>query len=322
MVIANKKNNYLECVVCDSDESKKLFVATDLKHKNKGEWSLRKCVGCGLVLISPIPKNLSKYYPNDYLSYKDYPVAKIPTFKKFALKNYFNYSHLNVKSSLKTDIYGILYYLFTKFNRSRIIPFSKGLLLDIGCGSGEFLSSQKGLGWNVRGIDFNKEAVKVAKKHGLNVIFAQYDIHKFPTNNFDVITASFLFEHLTTPLSFLKKTHFELKKGGLIVIDTPNTNALDLKLFGNLWYSLDTPRHIYMFNKKNISKMLTKNGFAIKKISFSPNPAHFIKSVNFWLNSKKIKFRFSPRNKLFYIFTFPLSLLGLTPEMTIYAKKK
>ncbi|MCX6800747.1 MAG: class I SAM-dependent methyltransferase [Candidatus Diapherotrites archaeon] len=308
------------CAACDSDKWKFLFKSTEMRHGIAGEWDVCGCRSCGLMRIFPFPEKLLKYYPEDYTAYYAYKTKDLPNYKKLALKRHYSYSHLKVESSFKDLLKSELYFAYTKLSGNRIIPFRNGLLFDVGAGVGEFLESQGKLGWDVGGIDFSEHACRIAKKHGIDVQFGDY-LKANLKKKAAVVNATFILEHLPNPNAFFIKTHAVLEKKSLLVFDVPNAKALDLALFKNNCYALDSPRHLFVYSPRSLLLMLERNGFVVKKILYPANPSHFIKSVNLWLKSKGFKFSFSPTNKIFYFVTIPLSLLHKSSEITVYAEK-
>jgi SAM-dependent methyltransferase len=56
----------------------------------------------------------------------------------------------------------------------------------------------------------------------------------FKDNAFDVVIASELLEHLNDPVGFFTESHRILKKGGILVLTTPNSNNLTYRVFDRL----------------------------------------------------------------------------------------
>ena len=309
------------CVVCGEHGHRFLFNSSEVRHGMKGSWKIFRCEHCGLYSLFPVPKDLSKYYPKDYTAYYDYEVGDLPNYKKLGLKKYYGYSHLPCKDSLRESLKAFGYFIFTRLNGSKIIPFQKGILYDVGAGSGEFLASQKKLGWEVLGVDFSKYGCAFAKKKGVKVFCGDYLDFSLPKKA-AVINATFILEHVKEPNAFFKKAAEELRTGGMLVFDVPNSNALDLALFKNNCYALDSPRHLFVFNKKNLSMLLSKHVFKLLRVTYTKSPFHFIKSINLWLKCRGHNFQFSTSNKLFYPLTLLLGLLGLSCELTVFAVKE
>jgi 2-polyprenyl-3-methyl-5-hydroxy-6-metoxy-1,4-benzoquinol methylase len=101
-------------------------------------------------------------------------------------------------------------------------------ILDAGCGNGKFLEmvSNKSKNFELYGLDFSKSEVNEAKKKGFNVKEANFEENiKFSSNLFDVIHAAEIIEHLYNPDNFLQELNRVLKKGGYLVMSTPNLCA-------------------------------------------------------------------------------------------------
>lgn len=100
--------------------------------------------------------------------------------------------------------------------------------LDIGCGHGKFLSRIKKRFKNIqiKGKDYSDEEIALAKKRGLNVSKCNLEEGIDEKNNtFDIVYAGELIEHLYNPDIFLEESNRILKKGGYLLITTPNLCA-------------------------------------------------------------------------------------------------
>jgi len=93
-------------------------------------------------------------------------------------------------------------------------------ILDAGCGTGDFLPFLKKYG-QVWGIDNSKEAIELCKNKGSLVIQQSLlNIH-FPKNNFDLIMALDVIEHINDELAVIRELKRVAKNDGLIVITVP-----------------------------------------------------------------------------------------------------
>lgn len=122
-----------------------------------------------------------------------------------------------------------LYYrekISLKFIKKIFKPKNK--LLDLGCGEGIFLNALRRNipSLIVKGIDFsNSNVIKVRKNH-LEV--KKSDLSKgicYKKEEFDMVYAGEVIEHLYNPDFFLQESNRILKKGGYLIISTPNLCA-------------------------------------------------------------------------------------------------
>lgn len=97
-------------------------------------------------------------------------------------------------------------------------------VLDVGCGTGylSYLIAKKGA--SVVGIDYSKEALKIAKVkfNHPNLSFKQLDLTKNIRGKYDVIVSLGTLEHQDNPFYVLKKFKKQLNPGGRMIITSPN----------------------------------------------------------------------------------------------------
>lgn len=151
---------------------------------------------------------------------------------------------------------------------SSIVNLKAEKILDVGCGEGVGLNRlmDKGIGKNLEGIDYSKEALILAKKFYPGIKFKQGDIYCLPygENEFDLIICSEVLEHLDKP----EKAVAEMKRvtNKFLLFSVPNEPIFRLanflrgrymKNFGN------TPGHINNWSKSSFVDFLKKQGIKI-----------------------------------------------------------
>ncbi len=138
-------------------------------------------------------------------------------------------------------------------------------LLDIGCGTGDFLQIAEQNNWNVFGIEPNEHARIIANKKTDNRVFDTAALSNFQQESFDVITLWHVLEHLPdleNQLNLFKKL---LKPNGTLIIAVPNHHSFDANHYNQFWAAYDVPRHLWHFNRASISKLFSKVSMAVVK---------------------------------------------------------
>ncbi len=152
----------------------------------------------------------------------------------------------------------------TIIKRLKKMSINGNMLLDIGAASGIFVKLAAEQGYNAAGIEPSAQLVNEAKeKFGVDIL--KGTIEDFdPREQYDIITLLDLIEHVNDPASFLKKVSPLIRKGGVLVIVTPDINSFAAKLFGKRWWHYRTA-HVNFFNLKSLTFLLEKLGFVIEK---------------------------------------------------------
>jgi len=98
-------------------------------------------------------------------------------------------------------------------------------LLDLGCwdGTNTIKYGKRANAKNLFGIELEMSKAKLASKKGITVRTSDLN-KKFPfkDNSMDVVVANHVIEHLTQTELFLNEIYRVLKKGGYVIIATPN----------------------------------------------------------------------------------------------------
>src|SRR3989344_8418016 len=141
-------------------------------------------------------------------------------------------------------------------------------ILDLGCGAGEFLSELKKRGYEVFGMDFDREAIQIAKDtFGLENVFAlsfEEFCQKSDLPKFDMITFFEVIEHLADPVGFIENVKNLLRPGGKIILSTPSRKRVLPNL--NSWDF--PPHHFTRWDATALSNILSRFDFSVKNISY------------------------------------------------------
>jgi SAM-dependent methyltransferase len=102
----------------------------------------------------------------------------------------------------------------------------KGELLDIGCGTGNFLAAARKAGYQVTGTELDRNAARFAKERlGLERVLPLTVVEfakQYPTEKFDCVTFFEVLEHQALPLEFIKSVKACLRPRGYVALSVPN----------------------------------------------------------------------------------------------------
>jgi 2-polyprenyl-6-hydroxyphenyl methylase/3-demethylubiquinone-9 3-methyltransferase len=116
-------------------------------------------------------------------------------------------------------------------------------VLDIGCGSGTFLSS---LPQSVEkyGIEPAQEAAAAATRRGIQILGQEEALNEAWGGFFDAVTAIDVAEHVEDLNAFLALICHVLRPGGQLILLTGNRDSQAAKMLGPYWYYLHFSEHV------------------------------------------------------------------------------
>lgn len=158
-----------------------------------------------------------------------------------------------------------------KRRQSVYIPYykDKNIVLDLGCGRGEFLELLNENGITGIGVDNYEEFIEFCRAKGLHVVCEEVIQYLMSRENDSVggVFAAHIIEHLTKD-QLLKVVHLsyqKLKQGGYMIMETPN--PMCLSTYTNSFY-ID-PSHQKPVHPKMMEYLLQREGFCNIEILFT-----------------------------------------------------
>jgi SAM-dependent methyltransferase len=222
----------IACNLCGSHE-KTVICTKDRRWK-----PLRTvaCSDCGLMRTDPMPtdEELEQYYRNEYRL--DYQLAGTRPPKVHLVRS-----------------------LRGAHNRAAALgdalkPGAR--VLDVGCGTGEFLKLAKDRGCEVVGIEPGKTYADFARsEYGLDVINGFWQEADLPEGGFDVVTCNQVVEHLRDPMAALAAMAQWLKPDGVAFISVPDMRPNQKPSFERFHFA-----HIYGFTPETLEAAMKCNG--------------------------------------------------------------
>ena len=306
------------CPLCAKFDDEVILTGHDRLHNLPGEFTVVKCRSCGLMRTNPrpTPETISFYYPDDYGPYKH---NKIP--------------HKSLSKVSKPLWKRLIKRLFKfEFNYNKIPSLSPGQMLEVGCASGKYLNEMANQGWKVEGIEFSEKAAKSACSLGYKVYTGALETAPEPEQKYDLVVGWMVLEHLHEPILGLKKLHSWVKPGGWLAISVPNAASWEFSLFKDAWYALHLPNHLYHYTPPTLKKLLEQGGWKMTHVLHHRFLDNFIASLGYLLQDQGHKnqwtqglidsaSRSGKKQYWLYPLAYPLSLLGQTGGMTVWAQK-
>jgi len=150
--------------------------------------------------------------------------------------------------------------------------------LDVGCGTGHFLSWARACGWDVYGIDFDANAVRASTEvFGLphiekKTLSDTITMHPEYAGSFDLVTFFDLFEHIDNHNEFAEQVKLLLRDGGYIAMSMPYRDGGRSLQLGDL-----PPRHLTRWNRESLEIFWRKHGFRV--IYMKREPVTYLRLV-------------------------------------------
>lgn len=176
-------------------------------------------------------------------------------------------SHTDSKRNLLEKVYHIVKSTALKRKLKLINKVSNEgkNLLDVGCGTGDFLQIAQQNNWMVSGIEPNEHARHIANQKTNNQVFDVDQLLKFKKQSFDVISLWHVLEHLPNLDEQIEVLESLLKPNGTLIIAVPNYKSYDATYYKDFWAAFDVPRHLWHFSQNSISRLVSKVGMTVSE---------------------------------------------------------
>ena len=309
------KTSEIQCFNCESNNYDTICSVSDFCYSTcRNTFNYVQCNGCENIYLVNRPnlEYLDTIYPQDYPTY-DYEKSLGKLINNF--RNKFQEKKIKIIDSLLKD---------------------KDTIIDVGSGGGDFLKifkkiSKKNLEYY--GLDFSNHACEMLKKNHLKVIKKRFeDLDENEFSNVGAVTMFQMIEHIDNPKKNIQKAFKILKENGVLVIETPDINSWDYKIFKKrYWSGWHAPRHWNILKNNFLIKLLEENGFVIIKNNHTANPYAWLHSLQYMLkykyNMKKLSKYFDVNNFVLVVFFTILDFVQIffsnkTSNSQIIAMKK
>jgi len=248
------KMTHKTCPVCGSSDLKPHVECEDhlVSHQ---KFAIVVCGQCGMGMTQNVPSaaHIGEFYKSE---------------------NYI--SHSDTKKGLINRLYHQVRILMLKRKQKlveRMTVGKRGNLLDIGCGTGYFISHMKEQGWKVQGTEPDPDARRIAASQLGQEIPDSAGLFDLPERSFDVITMWHVLEHVYELDDYLRQISFLIREGGSFIVAVPNYTCYDARRYQENWAAYDVPRHLWHFSPNSITQLVENYGFQLiarKGMPFDP----------------------------------------------------
>lgn len=174
------------------------------------------------------------------------------------------------------------------------------LILDLGCGRGEWLELLQDNGWQAIGADTNTSMIEHCQAAGLHAVLqdAVDYLGSLESESVSVVTGFHIAEHLPFDrlLELVKEAHRALRPGGLLILETPNPENV---VVGTASFYFD-PTHV--------------RPLPAQLLSFIPEYCGYIRT-KIWRLQESPNLAASKTANLFQVLT------GVSPDYAIVSQK-
>lgn len=227
------------CPLCRIEPVRPVRRARSWRTEIEGEYWVHACPSCGLWATSPRP-------PREHLA----------------------------------DVYPSSYHdVRDRVDQAAPDQPTRGRLLDIGCGVGNYLAHARAEGWAATGIELSPRAADVARRRGFTVVVGDATIVDWPTGPFERIRCAHTLEHVPDPVELLHRIHSVVAPEGEISIVVPNRRSVTCAAFRRYWHALDLPRHLWHFAPRDIRALAAVTGLKVTSSRHITSPNGLLGSV-------------------------------------------
>jgi SAM-dependent methyltransferase len=251
------------CPLCGPNyPAREVAASPDFEYRTTGaqEFRFARCGRCDTIVLDPRPADdeIPGLYPAEYQPYR------------FDELNRLVKAGRTLVQRRKVDV-------ISRYVRQH------GVIVDVGCGNGALLHlirTHTGNAYELIGWDYPGAHLERLAASGMKVIAAPIEPAHAPAG-VDLFVLNQVIEHFAHPDRLLAMLAGSLRRGGHIIIETPDTSGLDAHLFSKrYWGGYHTPRHMVLFNQRNLRELVERSGLRVVETVNLASPAFWIQSLH------------------------------------------
>lgn len=247
----------MECRVCGADALTSPVMLRETMYGSGAEFEYLRCEDCGCLQIADLPSDMAAHYPANYYSYGDAPTGFLQTLK----------SNIRIRLALDGPAWAFAGRDWWENGARKSVRDAHARrsdrVLDIGCGSGDFLRTLSAAGFQkLLGADpyiaddiRHPDGVKVLKREASGV-----------DGPFELVMMHHSLEHAWDQRGTARELYRLLAPGGHCIIRIPTIDCWAWEEYGRDWVQLDAPRHFYLHSRASITRLLESAGLKVTAV--------------------------------------------------------
>lgn len=248
------------CNTCGSSDATEVARSRDYEfHTCENEFVFVRCVPCGHVYLRNRPdlSELSTIYPTSYYQFNEFLGPRVTWLRSLS-------------------------------QRTKLAPLRRycgpgSVIADVGCGNGELLRVAQQYGdpsWRLVGVDFSPDACAHLERMGIDNYCGIFETLTWTGDPPNAIVMNQVIEHLEDPRASVARAHALLAPGGVLILETPSTDAWDARwFFDRYWGGWHCPRHWHLYTPETLAALLSAQGFDVIETTFLLNPYTWLHSL-------------------------------------------
>ncbi len=249
----------VKCAICDTSPYNEIVYRPDGLR-------VTECSICKLAFVNPRPNDhlIPYFYDKDYFTgvsaKTGIGIDLSDDIDKSFCSDVNNYVQPRVITLIKDKFYGL----------------TNKYILEVGCATGRLLSLCKNMGATVKGIEISEYASRNARSKGLHIFTGEIEDFDSSGVKYDYIFALELIEHLINPRYFFEIASKLIRKGGYLLITTPNYECG--KIYKENWIGFRSSfEHLWFFDVKTLCDLASSSDFSLEYWETNLNDGNFKK---------------------------------------------
>jgi SAM-dependent methyltransferase len=277
----------MACYLCN--ESNSILRRGEVRDSSTLE--IRECQGCGLVYLSSAEHLKSGHYESSGMH-----GSTPPSMEAW------------LRETSEDDARRFKMLQRSLVNKS---------LLDFGCGCGGFLELASSVATRADGVELEQRVPEYWAER-IKIHSDLDSIHE----QFDIVTAFHVIEHLEDPREYLRKLAARLLPGGRLVIEVPSSEDALLTFYECDAFQRYTywSQHLYLFNTQTLKQLVAQAGLRI--VAVEQYQRYPLSNHLYWLNrgvpGGHKKWGFLDTQELHSAYSAALSAMGRCDTLIAY----